>query len=64
MVSTEDFHVGMRVAYIPSHAKGRLGHPSIEHGIVSSINREFVFVRFENQKHAKACMPFQLVITE
>ncbi len=47
-MKTNDFKKGERVRYIPSHAKGDRFHKDCESGVVSSINDEFVFVKYDN----------------
>lgn len=42
----KEFNVGDQVLYVPNHAKGNHGHPDCEHGLVSSMNDRFVFVRY------------------
>jgi len=44
----EDFKKGQRVRYVPNHAKGALGHPDCQNGVVSSVNDTFVFVKYDN----------------
>jgi hypothetical protein len=34
------------VIYVPRHAKKNLNHPDCEHGIISSFNDKFIFVRY------------------
>lgn len=40
------FKPGMQVLYIPRHANGDPRHPDCEHGIVTSVNQTYVFVRY------------------
>lgn len=47
------------VRYVPMHARGDLSHPHCEDGRVTSINKQFVFVRFK--EGIKACPPERLV---
>lgn len=49
MYEINDFRVGDKVIYIPSHAKGDLTHKDCEKGIVTSLGEKFVFVRYEKQ---------------
>lgn len=42
-----NFAANQRVAYIPTHAHGDIGHKDVEFGHVSSINEKYVFVRFD-----------------
>lgn len=59
-----DFHEGETVLYIPRHAQGDITHPDCEHGIVSSQNGEYVFVRYYRngvlQQTAQATTPTDL----
>jgi len=46
------FKKGVRVVYIPIHAHDDFYHPDCERGVVSSINEQFVFVKFDiNTRH-------------
>lgn len=51
MKYTSDFEPDDRVIYIPLHADGDPAHPDCEHGAVSSTNKKFVFVKFD--QHVK-----------
>jgi len=42
--------IGDRAAYIPYHANGDINHPDVEYGIVTGMNKEYVFVRFGNEE--------------
>jgi hypothetical protein len=42
----EDFQKDDAVAYVPTHAHGDLKHKDVEHGVVSSHNGKFVFVKY------------------
>jgi len=46
-MKSSDFVAQERVAYIPTHAHGDIGHKDVEYGRVSSTNEKFVFVRFD-----------------
>jgi len=35
-----------RVIYVPKHAKKNLTHSDCEHGVVSSFNDKFIFVKY------------------
>lgn len=48
-MNLEDFQPFMRVAYVPMHAHGDTNHPDVEHGVVSSVNHKFVFVKFDGR---------------
>lgn len=52
--------IGDRVAYIPYHANGDINHPDVEYGIVTGMNKEYVFVRFGNEEISKAVIPLRL----
>jgi len=56
-MNVTDFPVGRAVTYIPHHAHGNAGHPDCEHGVVTSTNDKFVFVRFGSHIHSQACDP-------
>jgi hypothetical protein len=56
----EEFNVGDAVFYIPVHAKGDLLHCDVEKGVVTSQNREYVFVKFGQAVHGLACKRDQL----
>lgn len=57
---TSDFKPGEAVSYVPTHANGDLGHPDVEHGVVTSTNPYFVFVRYDGEMGAKATSPHDL----
>jgi len=62
----EDCKDGMEVLYVPHHAHGDKSHSDCEHGIVSSKNDTFVFVRYYHKNgglklHAQATDPNDLV---
>ena len=57
----KDFTAGEAVSYVPHHAKGDRGHPDVEHGVVTSENGHYVFVRFGAHLHSQACDPETLV---
>jgi hypothetical protein len=40
-------HDGQRVIYVPHHAAGDPRHRDCEHGMVSSTNHVYAFVRFD-----------------
>lgn len=44
---TSDFKHGMRVLYVPSHIRGKTTNADCKRGIVSSVNDEFVFVKYD-----------------
>jgi hypothetical protein len=41
-----DFYPGDPVIYVPLHAHGDRAHPDCEHGVVTSQNGVYVFVRY------------------
>lgn len=58
----EDAKPGMRVRYVPGHARGDVAHPDCEVGVVTSVGRENVFVKFDPSKYyGIACDPQSLV---
>lgn len=60
-MAAADFPVGAHVLYVPYHAHGDAAHPDCEHGIVTSTNEKYVFVRFR-PPNSQACEPDQLQI--
>ena len=55
-----DWQPGMIALYIPREAHGNLSHPSVEQGIVTSVNAQYIFVRFGDDTTPKACAPRDL----
>lgn len=51
---------GMSALYMPREAHGDLSHPSVEQGVVTSVNDQYVFVRFKGDTESKACYPRDL----
>lgn len=43
-----DLKKGMRVIYVPFEAEGNLMHESCRFGVVSSLGRALVFVKYDN----------------
>lgn len=41
-----DDDLGAQVTYVPMHAGGDRNHPDVEHGVITSFNDKFVFVRY------------------
>lgn len=66
----DDFCPGQKVIYVPTHAHGDKNHPDCEVGHVSSVNRKYVFVKFDKQLNqmawddvtSQACRPEDLEI--
>mgnify|MGYP001557950135 CR=1 FL=1 len=57
----EQAKVGMHVIYVPNHAHGDRLHPDCEHGVVTSKNDTYVFVKFKQwHEHGQACNPEDL----
>ena len=56
-----DFHEGQRVRYVPMHAHGNFNHVDCEDGVVTSINRQFVFVRYDGRHGSQATLPTDLM---
>ena len=54
-ISIDHWQPGMRAVYVPRHANGNLQHPDVEQGIVTSVNNQWVFVRFGGDATPKAC---------
>lgn len=68
-LTVKDFKPGMKVLYVPAHAKGNVRHPDCEWGIVSSVNDTFVFVRYARnsggyRQQGIATRPEDLLIRE
>ncbi len=47
-METDNFDKGNLVRYVPSHAGGDKNHDDCQDGVVSSINGEYVFVKYDN----------------
>jgi hypothetical protein len=68
-VTLKEAQPQMRVAYVPTHAGGDLGHKDVERGSISSKNDRNVFVKFDKQvarlgwdgTTSQACSPEDLV---
>lgn len=58
---TNSFKEGMKVAYVPYHAKGDTNHEDCEMGIVTYSNEEVVFVKFGTGSVSQACYADTLV---
>jgi len=43
-----DYKKGDKVRYMPNHANGDTTHPDCKDGVVSSVNSQFVFVKYDN----------------
>jgi hypothetical protein len=48
---------GKRVMYIPLHAHGNNNHKDVESGVVVRHNYEYVFVKFDGDRHPKSVIP-------
>ena len=59
----EDIKPRMKVTYIPGIANGDRSHAACEHGVVSSKNHKYAFVRFDGHMGDTnpACDPADLV---
>jgi hypothetical protein len=53
--TVDNFCPGQRVRYIPRHANGDYWHPDCANGCVSSVNEQFVFVKYDNAAHGTMC---------
>jgi len=42
-----DFKHGDKVRYIPNHANGDAQHPDCQNGVVSSVNNNWIFVKYD-----------------
>lgn len=47
-MKTSDFKHGDLVTYIPNHACGNKNHKDCKKGVISSVNKRFVFVKYDN----------------
>lgn len=54
--STFNFKESDKVYYIPNHAKGNVTHKDVEIGVVTSVNKLYVFVQFSYGTTSKACL--------
>ena len=59
-ITIDRWQAGMLALYMPPHARGDLRHPDVEKGIVTSVNSQYVFVRFGGDSQSKACHPRDL----
>ena len=59
-----DVKLGMRVAYVPTHARGDINHPDVERGTTFSCNSKYVFVKFDKHINKCGCEPGDLVEIE
>jgi len=52
----EEAVLGMKVRYIPFHAKGDKNHPDCEDGVITGIGKvgDFIFVRYGEERYSKA----------
>lgn len=57
MCNPTDFQQRDEVLYTPRHTAGEA---DCENGIVTSLTREYVFVRFDGDLYSKACRPSDL----
>ena len=48
-------HTARQYRAVLREAHGNLRHPSVEKGVVTSVNDQYVFVRFGGDTHSKAC---------
>ena len=44
------FKKGMRVRYLPAHANGDTSHKDCQYGVVSSVGKVNVFVKYDNSR--------------
>ncbi len=52
-------NIGEAVIYVPYHTKGDRNHPDCREGVITSVNKKFIFVRFLGPG-AEVCKPDQL----
>lgn len=60
VLTVDDFNVDDTVMYVPRHKQGNFTESDLHHGVVTSKNNRFVFVRFEDKKRSEACYPNDL----
>ena len=61
-MTVNDFRRGDHVKYIPLHANGDARHKDCQTGVVTSVNEDFVFVKFYLEApHGVACCPRLLI---
>lgn len=46
MARREELDRGIQIVYVPEHAGGRLCHPDVEYGFVTSVTDNYAFCRF------------------
>ena len=46
-MKTDDFRKGERVRFIPYHARGEKLHSDCKNGVVTSVNDNYVFVKYD-----------------
>lgn len=61
-LTLQEIEPQMSVTYVPRHAGDDLNHPDVEHGVVSSKNDCFAFVKFGPMNTtSQACSPEDLI---
>jgi len=61
-MNKEDIKIGMKVTYVPGHARGDKKHPDCEKGVVTGIGNKFdiIFIRYRDDHISKATSPEDL----
>ena len=57
----EDIYEGMRVCYMPHHARGKRHHRDCMRGVVTSKNAQDVSVRYGADRHSNITAPALLI---
>ena len=57
----KDAEMGMEVYYVPNHARGDVAHRDVERGVISSVNGDYIFVKFKTGTSGLACRPDNVV---
>ena len=71
-MNLQDAKPNLRVIYVPSHAFGNLKHKHVEYGTISSINKKYVFVKFDKYLNkfgwdvtiSQSCDPIDLQVVK
>ena len=60
----DEIQEGMRVLFIPRHARGNRQHRDCVRGVVTGKTDTWVFVRYDTDRHSNATAPAYLVRDE
>jgi hypothetical protein len=64
MMQLAEIQEGMRVLFIPRHARGNRQHRDCVRGVVTGKTDTLVLVRYETDRHSNATAPAYLVRDE